>query len=293
MRIKRTAHYVPLLILSLVLLFAGLAALLIPAQRWHAEIERDTQEYDRLRDQVKSGGETSPQPQPKATNTPSAFSLSSRPSFLPKAESLPEMTAVPQTAASDVAQDSAGVDMAALTAENPDFIAWLTIPTTSVDYPVVLTDDPEYTLNHTFSGKESAVGTLFSLAGTDYETPGRNIAIYGHHLRSADKMFSPLLSYKKRSFRDEHETVILESLYCRDTYKVFAVFNFTSGEWNPSRTSFDSDEDFFDFIRFAQSQSLCASDIEVGADDHVLTLITCDRSYGGKSGRLAVMAVRQ
>lgn len=293
MRRKRAAQHAPFLILSLVLLAGGLAALLIPVQRWHMEIEQDAQEYDRLREQVKSSGEISPQTQPKATNTPSAFSLPSQPLFLPEPEGASEMTAVPEIVISDVAQDVAGVDMAALTAENPDFIAWLTIPATSVDYPVVITDDPEYTLNHTFSGKESAVGTLFSLAGTDYETPGRNIAIYGHHLRSADKMFSLLLSYKKRRFRDEHETVILESLYRRDTYKVFAVLDFTSGEWNPSRASFDSDEDFLDFIRFAQNQSLYASDIEVGADDHILTLITCDRSYGGKSGRLAVMAVRQ
>lgn len=293
MRKKRVAHYVPLLILSLVLLFAGLSALLIPAQHWHREIVQDAQEYDRLRDQVKSGGETSPQPRPKATNTPSAFSLPSQPLFLPEAENLPEMTADSETAASDVTQDGEDVDMAALLAENTDFIAWLSIPGTSVDYPVVLTDDPDYALNHTFSGKESAVGTLFSMAGTDYETPGRNIAIYGHHLRSANKMFSSLLSYKKQRFCDEHETVILDSLYRRDTYRIFAVLNFTAGEWNPSRASFDSDEEFLDFVHFAQNQSLCASGIEICADDHVLTLITCDRSYGGKSGRLVVMAVRQ
>ena len=29
----------------------------------------------------------------------------------------------------------------------------------------------------------------------------------------------------------------------------------------------------------------------VGADDHILTLITCDRSYAGKEGRLVILAV--
>ena len=31
----------------------------------------------------------------------------------------------------------------------------------------------------------------------------------------------------------------------------------------------------------------------VTAEDNILTLITCDRSYGGASGRLIVMAVQE
>ena len=33
--------------------------------------------------------------------------------------------------------------------------------------------------------------------------------------------------------------------------------------------------------------------VEVGADDHILTLITCDRSYAGKEGRLVILAVER
>ena len=33
--------------------------------------------------------------------------------------------------------------------------------------------------------------------------------------------------------------------------------------------------------------------VEVKEDDHILTLITCDRSYGEASGRLIVMAVQE
>ena len=36
-----------------------------------------------------------------------------------------------------------------------------------------------------------------------------------------------------------------------------------------------------------------STDVEVKEDDHILTLITCDRSYGGASGRLIVMAVQE
>ena len=56
------------------------------------------------------------------------------------------------------------MELSAYLAQNPDFIAWLRIPGTNVDYPVVQTDDPDDYLTHTFSGKQSVVGTLFSLA---------------------------------------------------------------------------------------------------------------------------------
>jgi len=35
---------------------------------------------------------------------------------------------------------------------------------------------------------------------------------------------------------------------------------------------------------------ICAT---VTSDDHLLTLITCDRTYGGADGRFVVMAVKE
>ena len=76
------------------------------------------------------------------------------------------------------------------------------------------TDDPDDYLNHTFSGKQSVVGTLFSLADADYQAPGRNIAIYGHHLRSSgEKMFTSLMRYKNPDFYEDNQTIVLDSLY--------------------------------------------------------------------------------
>ena len=99
-----------------------------------------------------------------------------------------------------------GADLAACKAANDDFIAWLKIPDTKINYPVVRTDNVDYYLTHTFTGKQSKIGTLFSLGRTDYETPGQNIAVYGHHITTGGgNMFQPLLSYKKQSFWEKHQ----------------------------------------------------------------------------------------
>lgn len=186
------------------------------------------------------------------------------------------------------------VDLAACLAQNKDFIAWLYIPGTKVDYPVVLSDKTDYYLTHLFTGKASKLGCLFSLQKTDYRTPGRNIAIYGHHITSNNNvMFSPLLSYKKQSFYANHAVIQLDSLYRSSQYRIFAVINMDKDDWDASSTAFASNQDFLSFVNKAKAYSLYDTGVAVGADDHILTLITCDRSYGGKDGRLIVMAVEQ
>ncbi|MDO5327065.1 MAG: class B sortase [Clostridia bacterium] len=175
-------------------------------------------------------------------------------------------------------------------------MAWLKIPGTNVDYPVVLSDNTAYYLTHSFTGKQSKLGTLFSLNKTDYQTPGRNIAIYGHHITntcSGELMFRPLLSFKKKTFYENHSVIYLDSLYHTGIYKVFAVVNLVKGEWDPSTASFASDADFLAFIRQAQARSLYDTGVEVTSADRILTLITCDRSYAAADGRLIVLAVEQ
>ncbi len=203
----------------------------------------------------------------------------------------PEPTATP---APTPRVGKTGIDLDACKAQNDDFVAWLKIPGTKINYPVVWTDNVDYYLTHTFSGKESKVGTLFSLGKTDYKSPGKNIAIYGHHITtSGGNMFQPLMSYKKQSFWENHKIIYLDTLYHLGEYTVFAVINMRSGEWDPAAAAFTNSLGFMLFIQRAKSEALYDTGIEVNADDHIITLITCDRDYHNPDGRLIVMAVEQ
>ena len=116
------------------------------------------------------------------------------------------------TASSESKQS--GMDFAALQAKNKDFIAWIEIAGTKINYPVVLSDNTDYYLTHTFAGKKSKIGTLFSLANTDYKTPGKNISVYGHNISgSGQNMFHPLISYKDESYYKSHPTIKFDTLY--------------------------------------------------------------------------------
>ena len=202
-------------------------------------------------------------------------------------------TKKPTTPTAAPTQPGSGIDLAACLAQNRDFVAWLTIPGTKINYPVVRSDNTEYYLHHLFTGKESKLGCLFSLKSSDYQTPSKNIAIYGHHISHSDAMFSTLMDYKDASYCSAHSLIRVNSLYGERTYRVFAVLNMKVSDWDAATASFSSDESFMRFINRAIKKSMVDTGVQVTAEDNILTLITCDRSYGGASGRLIVMAVQE
>ena len=278
---RRKCPFSPLTLLAALLLIGGMLAVVLPVLQWDAEVSAEAGEYEQLREQNR---------QAEARETVEEETLNQH--IVPPISLAEEGLPVQQS--ESAVGEQAMVDLSAYLAQNPDFVAWLRIPGTNVDYPVVQTDAPDYYLNHTFSGKPSVVGTLFSLADADYAAPGRNIAIYGHHLRSSgEKMFTSLMRYKNPDFYEDNQTIVLNSLYRHSEYTIFAVVNMKAGDWEPSRTMFSGDAAFMAFVNRAKSESLYDTGVEVGADDHILTLITCDRSYAGKEGRLVILAVER
>lgn len=295
----------------LALLLIGALAIAVPVIMQDMELNRDAAEYEELRQALATAAPVPTPDEPKPvdpavnvgipdeTEAPDSETDESGDEPEPPAEAAePQATENPaaeeSAAPSQVLEERTVPDMAALKAQNDDFAAWIQIPGTNVDYPVVVSDDTEYYLTHTFTGKESKIGTLFSLAKTDYAAPSRNIAIYGHNIKSSgNNMFRTLHSYKDQDFYAEHDTVYFDTLYRSGVYSIFAVLNMIDGEWDPSTAMFVDDEAFMRFVERARAQSMYETGVDVTPQDEILTLITCDRSYSSPDGRLLVMAVRQ
>ena len=288
------------------LLLVGAAGVAVPLVMQDMELRSDAAEYEALREQTKIEA-TAEQPADEAVvivpDEPDEISApvhehGEEVPLEPDVSTLQQETETPAAEESAVPvslpQRKTGADLEVLKAQNSDFIAWIQIPGTNVDYPVVLTDDTEYYLHHSFSGASSKLGTLFSLTKTDYETPGRNIAVYGHNISSSGhNMFRVLHSYKDMDFYANHATIHFDTLHYSGTYTIFAVLNMIDGDWDPSTSVFINDAAFDAFVTNAREQALYDTGVEVSASDEILTLITCDRKYSDPDGRLIVMAVKQ
>ena len=77
---------------------------------------------------------------------------------------------------------------------NPDYIAWLQIENTPIDYPVVMESDRDY-LETGFYGENSIAGTPF-IRRAQNAFQDKNTVIFGHNMRDGT-MFAALKNYLK------------------------------------------------------------------------------------------------
>ena len=118
------------------------------------------------------------------------------------------------------------IDFASLRVENPDIYAWIYIPDTNVNYPVLQnpTDDSYY-LKHDKDGNYSEAGAIYSqLANkTDFSDPVT--VLYGHNMNSGG-MFATLHYFENKDFFDSHQDMYIYTDGHILTYRVISAYQY-------------------------------------------------------------------
>ena len=110
-----------------------------------------------------------------------------------------------------------------LVEQNSDFVGWLTINDSLIDYPVMKSseDQPEYYLHRDFYGRDSYSGCLFVGGGCDTDSDA--FIIYGHNMNN-DTMFGALDSYYDYDYAVSHQDILFSAPDGERVYRVFAAF---------------------------------------------------------------------
>lgn len=185
-------------------------------------------------------------------------------------------------------KESSAIDLASLQAAYPDVKAWLTVPGTQIDYPVLQSgaDDPEHYLRRGFTGSWRFAGSLFLQA--DCVPDGRCLVIYGHNMTDGS-MFGGLPNYLDAAYARQHATVRLETPAGVDEYTVAAVLETDAAQLPFNRTVFADDADFLAFVDSLLAASKIQTGVSITADSRLLVLVTC--SYSWPNARYVVAAV--
>lgn len=105
--------------------------------------------------------------------------------------------------------------------QNSDFVGWLHIDNTEIDYTVMCTpDEPEYYLRRAFDKSSSQSGTPF--IGKDSTADSNIFIIYGHNMKN-DTMFGTLDYYSEKEFAEENPYIAFTTTTEHRTYEVFAA----------------------------------------------------------------------
>ncbi|MGY3724212.1 sortase B [Granulicatella balaenopterae] len=170
---------------------------------------------------------------------------------------------------------------------NSEYMGWITIKDTPIDYPIVKGSNNDYYLTRDFNKQYLSSGSIFM----DYRNEGfqdKNTVIYGHHMKNGT-MFGSLKKYKDKDYLEKNKIIhIMSKNHEKLTYEIFSVYTTTSDDAESIVITFNNEEEFSAFINNICNKSIYDSDVEVKVSDRILTLSTC--SYDFEDARLVIHA---
>ena len=179
--------------------------------------------------------------------------------------------------------------------KNSDMVAWIKIPDTCVDYPVMWTpDDEEYYLRKDVDKKYDKTGTPFLDTESCMYPASTNLIIYGHNFK--DIMFYDVLKYEDEEYFKAHPYLYLYGKDYEHVYAVMAVF--LSRVYYTTDTCFKyykffnagNEDEFLDFYNNVKELSFYDTGITAEYGDKFVTLSTCSDHLPGGVGRFVLVA---
>ncbi len=180
---------------------------------------------------------------------------------------------------------ASAINFELLLEKNAETVAWITQPNSIIDYPVVQGSDNGFYLNHLFTGKPGAAGTVFMEMLNAPDFSDKHTILFGHHMNDGS-MFASIDKYRNQRYYDEHPTGTLYTPQGDYTVEWFAGYVITPA---PLPIHFESDEAFLEYVEGAKRKSNFKSEVEVLPTDRILTLCTC--SYVSDDARYILIGV--
>ena len=183
------------------------------------------------------------------------------------------------------------IDFDTLQGKCPDVYAWIEIPGTNINYPLVQeSGDDDYYLSHTAERKPSIAGAIYTEEYNSKEFDDPNTVIYGHNMRNGS-MFKHLHKYKDVEFFSKNSEIVIYQPERILRYHVFASYVYDDRHLIENFNFQDVsvyDEYLKDVVRRAGRSGNLDTKRTVTMEDRIITLSTCT---GNDSQRYLVQAV--
>lgn len=182
-----------------------------------------------------------------------------------------------------------GKVISVLKQNNPDTVGWLTVNNTTVNYPVVQSNNNSYYLNHDFNRASNSLGWIFMDYRNNARDLDQNTVIYGHNIAKAKIMFGNLSATLKSSWytKADNQYITFNTEQGDMKWRIFSIYTIAATN-DYLYNTFETQTQFLEFINKMKSRSIYDFGCEVKENDKIVTLSTCQSN--GKN-RLVVHAV--
>ena len=163
-----------------------------------------------------------------------------------------------------------------LSVEFEDSIAWLYVPNTNINYPIMQSADNEYYLHRATDGSYLYAGSLFMDCKNSPDFSDFNSIIYGHNMQNGS-MFADVTKFESEEFFKNHSYGWLTTEDEVQLIDFFAVARITNtSELYLVNLGFEQ----WDFT--LREHSKIYKEIGICADDNLIVLSTCTNSDGNE-----------
>lgn len=173
------------------------------------------------------------------------------------------------------------IDFDALQESNDEIYAWLNVPGTKVDYPIVQSkESDDFYLKHSATDKKySASGAIYTQSMNSTDFSDRVTVIYGHN-NYGDTFFTTLHNFEDEETFNENEYFTVYTPNRKLTYQIISAFKYDDRH---IMNSFNFNDlsvyaDFLDMIQnptSANKNVRTSLDKEITTDDKIVILSTC------------------
>lgn len=170
--------------------------------------------------------------------------------------------------------------------KNPDVKAWLQVPETNIDYPVVQgQDDMEY-INKNVYGEFELSGAIFlSCLNKDDFSDSYNL-IYGHNMKNGG-MFADVVDFINKKYFDEHKKGKLYLTNETKKIQFFACMKVTASDTKIYHPDGYWKENLDDLLIYIREHAVQYRDLNVTKEDSLIALSTC--SEAETNGRVVLI----
>lgn len=173
------------------------------------------------------------------------------------------------------------VDWEKLLAMNPDTVAWVYVPGTQVNYPVVHTTDNEKYLHTSFKGHNSYVswGAIFADCNNSHDLSDPNVITYGHNMNDGS-MYGLFAEMRDSGVFNSHRNIYFLTPTGNYRLRSFALCDVAATE-KIIQTKFSTDANRISYINDKISRSIVTPEGDLpdpAAMSKIFTFSTCDNT---------------
>ena len=169
---------------------------------------------------------------------------------------------------------------------NPDVKAWIQVPKTNIDYPVVQgQDDMEY-INKNVYGEFELSGAIFlsCLNKDDFSYPYN--LVYGHNMKNGG-MFADVADFTNKEYFETHQKGKLYLTDATRKIRFFACMKVTAADAKIYHPDGYRKENLKDLLDYIQANAVQYRDVNVADENSLIALSTC--SEAETNGRVVLI----